>query len=124
MSVIEAPQREYQAPLPPPNDDPKPTKRDVLHRAADLLEEFGWCQGALTNLGIGISPREAGVDRFCLSGAIGRAVYDLLGFSEGSAIAWARILHDLGGIEAVSWNDAPGRTKEEVVTKLREAAEA
>lgn len=88
------------------------TKKDVLHRAADLLGEFAWCQHE------GGSKEEG---RFCAAGAIGAAARDLTGsYPEWDAGDWfgfatVQDLHE--------WNDTAGRTKAEVVARLREAAE-
>ena len=92
------------------------TAADVLERAADLLEEFGWCQGQFGSKGYG---------SFCAIGAIFEASVDLsnrnfsalaapLGYKDGS---------DLGA-SLSRWNDREGRTKEEVVALLRSGAEA
>jgi hypothetical protein len=88
----------------------RPTVRDVLHRAADLLEEFGWCQGRAGSKADGA---------MCAGGAVIEAVAD---FRNGPNFwtTWSRFCEKYRG---TSWNDAPGRTKEEVVTALREAAE-
>jgi hypothetical protein len=99
------------------------TTREVLHRAADLLEEFGWCQGQLFSRG-----RRA----YCVIGATARAAHDL-GYegdwTGGYGFVRDRVGADLlravsGGWFSGDWNDEPDRTKAEVVAKLREAAEA
>ena len=121
MSVIE---REYTAPLPPPNDDPpKPTEADVLERAADLLEEFGWCQHqyARTAFGVGVDVDDARAASFCAVGAIDRATLDLAAAPLRSP-AVQEFLKDVPGRWFADWNDAPDRTKQEVVSALREAA--
>lgn len=96
---------------------------DVLLRAADLLEEFGWCQGKLGGKADG---------EMCLMGALMEAGNDL-----GTAYTIDRTQPRLvavgvpcgpgsGGETGIAaqaeWNDAPERTKTEVVGKLREAA--
>ena len=103
------------------------TRRDVLHRAADLIEEFGWCQGTggmpfEPNTGLSEAKHKGA---FCFLGSIAQAVYDLKGerisydaveylghdcFSDASTLCW-------------QWNDAPGRSYREVVERLRCAAE-
>ena len=114
-----------------PKPDPRPdliegvpvkvTERDVLHRAADLLEsgEWGWCQGFVRN-----------GDNLCALGAIAVAAGDVLTprlerFSlKHSDLSWSArelfVVHNEGG---ACWNDAPGRTREEVIAALRKAAE-
>jgi hypothetical protein len=88
----------------------KVTTADVLNRAADLLEEFGWCQGRAGSKAEGT---------MCLDRAIGEAEKDL-----GILLARARttLSEHIGIPLPFIWNDTPGRTKEEVVRALREAA--
>jgi hypothetical protein len=102
------------------------TERDVLLRAADLLGEFGWCTG------IGGMPGTQNGTRgpLCYLGSVAQAGLDLGRVARPSGTydgdwdyAYAT---ELLGLRAPArgflWNDAPGRTKEEVVTALREAA--
>ena len=79
---------------------------DVLDAAADIIIESGWTQGAFEDNGC-----------FCLDGAIMRAkgVYDTL-------LELDYVRRATGWPSAIMWNDAPGRTEDEVVAKLREAA--
>jgi hypothetical protein len=92
------------------------TEADVLHRAADLLEEFGWCQGRMGS-------KQEGM--FCISGAVNEAVREL-GYnytrlpSDPLYVSGTRFF----GGNGPRWNDEAGRTKEEVVSALRSAAEA
>lgn len=102
----------------------EPTVREVLHRAADLLEEFGWCQGyfAEDSAGEWVEEDDAAAVAFCASGALLRAMADL-------NAPYMRSTNELlktppGFSHTPEWNDAPGRTKAEVVACLREAAEA
>ena len=123
MSVIEAPQ-EIQAPR-------TVTESDVLVRAADLLEEFDWFQGNYCPACTG-EEGEGSIfraERFCALGAMIRAEKDLgvyTGFDTGSfhASTMKSLARVIGTEFIAGWNDHPGRTKEEVVAKLREAAEA
>lgn len=109
MSVVEQERVVETAPTP------QVTTRDVLHRAADLLEEFGWCQGQMYDGG-----------RFCFAGAVHQAwrdyglppKVDALGLD---ADDWVSVLGISWG-HFVGWNDTPGRTKAEVVARLRDAA--
>jgi hypothetical protein len=103
------------------------TKADVLHRAADLLEEFGWCRSvsARTATGEGTSVCAQDAVQFCMLGAVHRAALDL-GLDWPRPKGWkdwppykARDYLGLGW----TFNDDPGRTKAEVVAKLREEAE-
>lgn len=86
-----------------------PTVREVLHRAADLLEEFGWCQNDLGS-------KEQG--EFCALGALDEAGLEL---GLPLFVVWPG---EWACSDLVNWNNKPGRTKAEVVAKLREAAES
>lgn len=98
------------------------TAADLLS-AADVLERDGWCQGRLHTRG-----------RHCTRGALnvvagvvaayGASEAEYLAASERSDRAEAVLARSLGlGPGAVpTWNDAPGRTPEEVVAALRAAA--
>jgi len=93
---------------------PEVTKADVLERAADLLGEFGWCQGGgWTHL-----------NKFCLLTAIEQGAVDLgyefPGGPDDHAAAAALLGSDCYS-ELPAWNDARGRQKHEVVARLREA---
>ena len=94
------------------------TRRDVLHRAADLLEEFGWCQGhfAKTVDGRAVSAHSHDAVLFCAVGALAKAARDL---SAAAGETNFGLDTDLS-----AWNDERGRTKAEVVSRLRAAAEA
>jgi hypothetical protein len=116
----------------------------VLRRAANILARRGWVQGALVDRSI-INGRVRG---FCAIGAIHvaegktpRWLGDHLGLgwaemSEPSRLAAATAaqaagreqhgrasIRDLAG-SLMSWNDETGRTKEQVVSVFREAADA
>jgi hypothetical protein len=106
-----------------PVEVPVVTERDVLHRAADLLEEFGWCQNteAMTLAGEPCKAADSNAVSFCIGGAAERACLDLGVDAPYSSVFYEGIL----GIERyVSWNDKPGRTREEVISHLRATAEA
>lgn len=92
----------------------KVTDADVLTRAADLLEEFGWCQYDLGS-------KEKG--HFCALGAINAAVLDVGAKGRDGAMELLRRSANMSpGIGIVRFNNAEGRTRDEVVAKLREAA--
>lgn len=106
------------------------TVGDVLERAADLLEEFGWCQGS------GGMPWEEWQKGqrvsgpYCLLGAIGTALQDMHGHdywtvqSPGKSRygAAADLLGCRDPKRVWMWNDYPTRTAAEVVSYLRHAA--
>lgn len=90
------------------------TAADVLEHAADLLGEWGWLQCEW-----GGKHRGA----FCMGGAIFEAVNDLVTHDRLDLDDEAkRYAHDLCDGSFVKFNNARGRTKAEVVAKLREAA--
>jgi hypothetical protein len=95
-------------------------ERDVLLKAASIVEE-GWCQGTGH-----IYYSDLRVKASCAYGAIYRAVDAIIhGAEERARLANAAShrLRDAIGREGIfDWNDAPGRTKEEVATAMREAA--
>jgi hypothetical protein len=79
---------------------------DVLDDAADLLEREGWVQGHLQNQ-----------DGYCMEGALARVcpqthTYGL--FWDAMAVL---SLHLYSVVD--QWNDAPGRTKQQVLDELR-----
>ena len=88
----------------------------MLLRAAEIIEERGWCQEYQDTAG-----------RVC----VGRAIMLALGLKSG----WAgneqeRIVRHRLGFSAArfpsgalaNWNDAPDRTDAEVIARLRSAA--
>lgn len=97
------------------------TAKDVLHRTADLLEEFGWvqCSFGQDALGNEVSPTSPHVDRFCVLGAMGRACVDL-GLDYGDREGFYGKNPPSG--HWMAFNDAKGRTKAEVVSELRARA--
>jgi hypothetical protein len=78
--------------------------RGVLLAAADLIEQKGWTQRAYKD--------ENG---YCIVGAL----------LEINGRGWNQAIFEISGHlhqQTSSWNDAPGRTKEEVVRTMREVA--
>ncbi len=88
------------------------TTREVLDRAAGVLEERGWCQHSFFH-------RDG---RVCAVGALAVACEQIHAprSVRGDAIY---VLAALTHCDPTVWNDTGGRTKEEVVGLLREAAE-
>jgi hypothetical protein len=108
MFVEEKRQGEVAVPLEP--------WRQVLLDAADSIERLGWIQHAL---GTGSGPR-------CVLGAIHFA-----GAERGSGWLWTGTIDAVTKMHAALgrnnlpvWNDAPGRTKDEVLALLRRVATA
>src|SRR5258706_1042238 len=83
----------------------------ILISAADYIEKYGWwCKGHGASKGL----------RACLMTSIW-----FISNNDKAIEASDRVTHYLGFEnrgEAVRWNDAPERTKEEVISALREAA--
>lgn len=78
------------------------TVEEMAARTADVIEECGWTQGTSVRRG-----------RVCLVQAMQRA---------STGPAWSQLaarVIPLVGMSLVVWNDAPGRTVEEVVALLR-----
>lgn len=103
-------------------------EREVLLRAADLIESKGWCKdfSALDADLNEVDPWSDSACVFCAVGAIesvaanGYADFDGLTLSNG---AIDRLSRALGARNVIRWNDEDGRTQEEVVAALRKAAE-
>ena len=72
-------------------------------KAWELLEQKGWCQGAMVD----------STGRICAF----QAVIQVYGYGSPEESRVSELLH--GPI--TRWNDAPGRTKEEVIEALRKA---
>ena len=94
----------------------------VLLEAADYIEWHGWCQDRVESPGGAV----------CALGAICHATNDLvaqrlLAFSPPNILARLKKVIGVARLDESwhdiqNWNDAPGRTKEEVVAALRGAA--
>jgi len=82
---------------------------EVLRNAAQYLETHGWCQHAMQYKG-----------RVCLFGAI-RAVNRCSELSVELEIT-NRLRKTIRHTQVTSWNDATGRTKQEVIDVLNKAA--
>ena len=78
----------------------------ILLDAADYIERHGWCQGA----------HENGQGEVCAMAAIYHC------YRRGDLTAMRRLQNYVGSRYVGDWNDAPGRTKEQVVEALRAAA--
>lgn len=103
---------EYRRALPHPRPLAQPDP--VLIRAAAIVRERGLCQG----------PWRAG-DPLCAAGAVGIAGGDL-GLSraemEATVLRFARALGGSAVRDVHTWNDAPGRSAEDVADALERAA--
>lgn len=98
---------------------------EVLEGAADLIAS-GWTKEALARNAEGktVEPEDDDATCWCLMGATDRAAAD--GGSPWQVAYQARDIfrQSMGGelFCIPDWNDAPERTQDEVVAKLREAA--
>ena len=87
---------------------------EVLDGAINLLKTCGWIQGGLGSFSQG----------YCAFGAIERSATSIITLTLAVLAAETAIG---GRTPLASWNDAPGRTKEQVVealVKAKAAAEA
>ena len=91
------------------------TTREVLLKAADIIEEKGWYQGNM------IGPK----GELCMLGALNVASdYSLEYFNVRTVVRdHLHISVKDKSFSLSNWNDAPERTKEEVIAALRGAAE-
>lgn len=85
-----------------------PEVRDVLLGAAEVIAERGWCQGRYLDSSGAV----------CIEGSLRRAAQPSHDHLFEACLAVDRNV----GRDIVAWNDAPGRTAEEVIAKLREVA--
>lgn len=94
--------------------------KEYFLRAAEIIEEKGWCQHAYVGM----------FGEVCLSEAFKRATAELNPSSTFQFVSeltkvemeFARHINSASG-STPRWNDQPGRTKENVLAKLREVAE-
>jgi len=80
----------------------------ILLEAADYIEQHGWCQKVYQN----------GLGNACIMGALLRVART----TSGDGKIMSRLRKYLGVTSLENWNDASGRTKEQVVAALRGAA--
>ena len=92
----------------------------ILNRAADIIEQTGWTQGAiaLDAAGNPTSALSPAAVCFCTIGAIRKAAG---GHHRVSFYANNILKTRLGIRDTAVWNDTAGRTKEEVIAALRGA---
>jgi hypothetical protein len=96
--------------------------KEALQRAADHIETVGWTQRQAFDRS---DDRPLDACPACALGALDLACF-APNYREGSLEAYregVQLLRDATGAIAIpEWNDAPGRTKEEVVAAFRKAA--
>lgn len=87
---------------------------DVFSHAADVIEQRGWTQGNLTDLGTG---------SVCTLGAINVVLTGAPGVRNYALEQPRRTLRIFLSVPSIaSWNDSVAGTKEEVIRTLRLAA--
>lgn len=93
-----------------------PTVSDVLLAAADVLYRDGWTQG-----------KAHGRDgSHCVAGAIQIAAglgLNAIALTDGYMAAFRAFSDVVPGMWVAEWNDVPGRTADEVIHALKDAAE-
>jgi hypothetical protein len=100
---------------PPPAEIELKPWQQLLLDAAALIDKVGWCQGTAVNH----------QGQLCAAGAMyysNKVVYlhgDLSVYNE----ARNHFLDTIKDHNVPTWNDAPGRTQEEVVAAMRKAAQ-
>ncbi|QCX81169.1 hypothetical protein C9F11_37930 [Streptomyces sp. YIM 121038] len=103
---------------------------DALDRAADHIERYGWAQGALYD-GRQAEGAPTSECRVCAIGAINTAVYGSPSYPAYDsphhdlallAERWLRVYLQLDTVTLPEWNDALGRTQEQVVQAMRDTA--
>lgn len=86
----------------------------ILYRARKLIpDEEHWVQGTLYDHSV------PGLPRYCMVGAVGAAARDVIAQGRMPRQYLRRIIKEL---RPAMWNDAPGRTWEEVDAALLSAA--
>lgn len=100
------------------------TPQEVLLRAAELLETTGLAQGSLarTNSWAPCLEDNPAAACFCTLGALAKVSGKLTDDVFSRAEACDLLTKVISDNSIASWNDRLGRTKEEVIAKLREAA--
>ena len=96
------------------------TTREIRLKAAEILEasEDAWCQGAARQ------ELSEGKYAYCLVGACQEAAGYFANWYNVAAYSIARdaraaAIEAAGTTNASGWNDAPGRTREQVIAALR-----
>jgi hypothetical protein len=92
----------------------QPTVKQIAQKAAELLEEHGWCQHASRGL----------LGNLCMMQAVTESICNLIGNREAENVIRlytfvSGAIDDKVNGSPVRWNDTRGRTKEEVLGLLR-----
>lgn len=103
---------------------------EILDKAADLIEPEGaWTRGTLArdNRGLDVAAEDANATCWCAAGALQHSIGgswsdDGIGVYHAAREAVLLAVGLTDSDRLANWNDTPGRTQQEVVTALREAA--
>lgn len=105
----------------------KPTIKDTLLEAADILETMGWTQGSYARDVWG-NPRQVFDDtavQFCALGALSCATR-FMNVDESIDVLTKYLYKKLSWndseISISKWNDQLGRTREDVISTMRDCA--
>jgi hypothetical protein len=103
--------------IPPASALPLSKERQALLNAAQYIRDNGWCQHKL----------ELPSGEVCAYGAMSRATYGKEAHTLSEAVGlFSKYCVSAGLIQPngsfPTWNDTPGRTKEEVIEALEKAA--
>lgn len=91
--------------------------RESIRKARELIERVGWCQKRSIDYDYSASTGRA--TGYCIYGAL---LYSNGGIIEpGIEAHLASMLEGPGKFDYISFNDAPGRTKDEVIDFLKRA---
>jgi hypothetical protein len=103
--------------------------RQAVFELAARLVESGWCQNqsALDSEGKPVRWESDFACSFCAGGAIARSLHATSGWTQlthSQALTWAQDALKAAGVPTglAKWNDAAGRTKDEVAAMLRRAS--
>ena len=103
----------------------------ILNRAAELVTQ-GWCKmtAAKDELGRHVPPTHPNACRWCATGAIDKAVDDIIPNLGRHEQAWevnrlAKYVQEANGIVCLlhRWNDSEKTTQEQVIQVLKYASE-
>lgn len=130
-SPLTAPLAAEQPTLAWPSEADTEINADLLDKAADLIEQLGWAQHAARSATGEICAGQA-VNDAVLSSSITHGIYSVRDVTRAQVVN-ALLLRHLAAegyrnsygtlFESVpAWNDAPERTKDEVINALRKAA--
>lgn len=97
---------------------PEDIECQIARRAINILEEYGWNQGEFISMN----------GTRCIVGAIDKAALLVGILYDNPLYAYkTKVVTQLSmsvGMSIIEWNDAPGRTKEQVIKELAKVCDA